>query len=177
MRALVITSNYGTEQDEIIKPIIAMKNAGADVVVAAVEQVPIKTLVSDRDPGDTLVPEATIADVAHDGFDLLVVPGGTLNADALRLHEPAQRLARDFAGEGKTIASICHGPWLLVEAGLAAGKQLTSWASLATDIRNAGGEWRDQELVICDRQGWTLLTSRSPADLDAFDAAVANVGA
>lgn len=177
MRALVITSNYGTEQDEIVSPVIALKNAGAEVVAAAAEQAPIKTLVSDKNPGDTLTPDTTIAQASHDGFDLLVIPGGTLNADSLRLQEPAQKLAKDFAGAGKTIASICHGPWLLVETGLVSGKYLTSWASVATDIRNAGGDWLDQELVVCDHQGWTLLTSRSPDDLDAFDAAIANVGA
>lgn len=176
MRALVLTTNYGTEQDEILRPVAALRSSGADVVVAATDSGPVVTLISDRDPGDTLTPDTTIDAVSAEDFELLVIPGGTLNADALRLQEPAQRLAKDFAAAGKTIASICHGPWLLVETGLVDQKSLTSWASLATDVRNAGGSWVDQELVVCELQGWTLVTSRSPRDLDAFTAALVQVG-
>jgi protease I len=151
MRALVITTNYGTEQDELLGPAKALEDAGAEVTVAATEDAPIKTLVSDQDPGETL---------------------GTINADSLRLNEPAQELVKAFAADGKTIAAICHGPWLLVETGLVSGKQLTSYASVATDIRNAGGLWHDRELVTCDHNGWTLITSRSPQDLPAFNGAL-----
>jgi len=172
MRALVITTNYGTEQDELLSPAKALKDAGAEVTVAATEDAPIKTLVSDQDPGETLTPDAAIGAVSHRDFDLLVIPGGTINADSLRLNEPAQELVKAFAADGKTIAAICHGPWLLVETGLVSGKQLTSYASVATDIRNAGGLWHDRELVTCDHNGWTLITSRSPQDLPAFNAAL-----
>jgi protease I len=107
-------------------------------------------------------------------FDGLVLPGGVANPDKLRLDENAVAFVRAVADAGKPIAAICHGPWTLVEADLVRGKTLTSWPSLRTDIRNAGGEWQDSEVVTDPANGWTLVTSRKPDDLDAFDdAAVA----
>jgi protease I len=172
MSALVITTNYGVEQDELTVPLAALRDAGIDVTVAAVSTDPIRTLVGDKDPGESVTPDTTIDAVDAGSFDLLVVPGGTINADNLRQESSAVDLARAFASSGKTIAAICHGPWLLVEAGLTEGKNLTSWASLQTDLRNAGATWSDHELVTDSEGGWTLITSRSPEDLPAFTNAI-----
>ncbi|MGO2660265.1 DJ-1/PfpI/YhbO family deglycase/protease [Mycetocola reblochoni] len=172
MAVLVVSTNYGVEQDELLGPVEALRDAGINVLIAAEKDEPIQTLVSDKDPGRVVTPDTTIDRVSADDYALLVVPGGTINADALRLNADAVRLATEFAGAGKTVAAICHGPWLLVEAGVLGAQTLTSYPSLATDIRNAGGTWVDEELVRSEGDGWTLLTSRTPDDLAAFDAAV-----
>jgi putative intracellular protease/amidase len=99
----------------------------------------------------------------------LVLPGGVASPDKLRLVPEAVGFVQELAAAGQPIAAICHGPWTLVEAGVVDGKTLTSWPSLQTDIRNAGGEWRDEEVLVCTKQGFTLVTSRKPDDIDAFD--------
>ncbi|WP_061961333.1 type 1 glutamine amidotransferase domain-containing protein [Demequina flava] len=177
MTALVITTNYGVEQDELLAPLTALKEAGVPVTVAAPNADPIQTLVSDKDPGQTVDPNVSLADVDPADYDVLVVPGGTINADTLRTDESAVSLAQTFARDGKTIASICHGPWLLAEAELTEGKTMTSYPSLETDLRNAGATWVDEELAECPAHGWTLLTSRNPDDLDAFSGAVVKAAA
>jgi protease I len=101
-----------------------------------------------------------------------MLPGGVANPDKLRLVPEAVAFVKSFAEAGKPIAAICHGPWSLVEADIVKGKTLTSWPSLQTDIRNAGGKWRDEEVVTCPMEGFTLVTSRKPDDLDAFTAAL-----
>jgi len=106
--------------------------------------------------------------VRSDDFDALVLPGGTTNPDKLRTDKDAMRFVAGFAEAGKPIAAICHGPWSLVEADLVRGKTLTSWPSLQTDIRNAGGEWRDVESFTCPER-FPLVTSRKPDDLPAFN--------
>jgi len=171
-KILLLSSNFGTETDEIRSPLAALRDAGAHVTVAAPETGVVATLERDRDPG----PEVPV-DVAHDSvkaadFDALVLPGGTLNADALRADETAQFLARAFAADGKPVAAICHAPWLLVETGLADGRELTSVPTIRTDLTNAGGRWTDEEVVIDDSAGFRLITSRTPDDLDAFNAAI-----
>ena len=105
-------------------------------------------------------------------YDALVLPGGVANPDKLRMVPEAVEFVRSFAQAGKPIASICHGPWTLVEADLVRGKTLTSWPSLQTDIRNAGGQWQDVEVFTCPEQGFTLVTSRKPDDLEAFNKAL-----
>ena len=172
MSVLVITTNYGVEQDELVRPVEALRAAGIDVVIAATEAGAVQTLVSDKDPGEEVQADTSLDAVSVDDHDVLVVPGGTINADNLRTQDAAVELARGFADAGKTIASICHGPWLLAEAGLVEGKTLTSFPSVSTDLRNAGGTWVDEELVTNDANGWTLITSRSPRDLDAFNSAL-----
>ena len=169
---LLLSSNFGTEAAEIRSPLGALRDAGATVTVAAPETGVVRTLEHDRDPG----PEVPV-DAAHDtvraaDFDALVLPGGTLNADSLRGDETAQFLARAFAADGKPVAAICHAPWLLVETGLADGRELTSVPTIRTDLVNAGGRWVDQEVVVDDSAGFRLITSRTPDDLDAFDAAI-----
>ncbi|WP_431038843.1 type 1 glutamine amidotransferase domain-containing protein [Streptomyces sp. P6-2-1] len=168
-KVLAVVTNYGVEQDELVVPVEHLRDAGADVTVAAADDGPVRTLVGDKDPGRTVRPTAKLADVDPGQYALLLVPGGTLNADSLRLDEDALRIAGDFTSGGRPVAAICHGPWLLVETGAVRGKTLTSYPSLRTDIRNAGAaEWADKEAVRCDAEGFTLITSRNPGDLDAF---------
>ncbi|MFI7364320.1 type 1 glutamine amidotransferase domain-containing protein [Streptomyces sp. NPDC050149] len=179
-KVLAIVTNYGVEQDELVVPVDHLRGWGAHVDVAAVTKDPVETLVGDKEPGRTLHPDLTLDDVDPSAYDLLLVPGGTLNADTLRTQSSAGRIVRAFTGSGRPVAAICHGPWVLVETGAVAGKRLTSYASLQTDIRNAGGEWTDQPVVTDDSGGWTLITSRNPGDLEPFvreiDAALAVPG-
>ncbi|MFE9249102.1 type 1 glutamine amidotransferase domain-containing protein [Streptomyces sp. NPDC007088] len=166
---LALVTNYGVEQDELVVPVEHLKKAGARVTVAAVRDEPIRTLVSDKDPGTTVRPDTTITDLDPAGYELLLIPGGTLNADTLRLDEDALGVVRAFASTGRPIAAICHGPWALVETGLVEGKTLTSYPSLRTDIRNAGAkDWVDRSVVTDTAGGYTLVTSRNPGDLDDF---------
>ncbi|KQR61937.1 type 1 glutamine amidotransferase domain-containing protein [Frigoribacterium sp. Leaf172] len=167
-RVLAIVTNYGVEQDELVVPTRALRDAGATVVVAAQSTAPVETLVGDKDPGESVRPDTTIEEVDASEFDLLLVPGGTINADTLRQDAGAVSIASAFASSGRPIAAICHGPWLLVEADLVKGKELTSFASLTTDIRNAGGSWTDRSVVTDVEEGFTLVTSRTPDDLDDF---------
>lgn len=168
-KVLVITTNYGTESDELTSPVEALRTAGADVTVAAPEATTVQTLKADKDPGPEVPVDATLDSVDAGTFDALVIPGGTLNADQLRVNQAAQRLTQSMAQAGKPVAAICHGPWLLIEAGLASGKRLTSYPSLATDLKNDGATWVDEEAVVDTSGGFALVTSRNPGDLDAFN--------
>lgn len=163
-KVLVITTNYGVEQDEIVVPTEQLRERGASVTVAAKETGTIQTLVGDKDPGQTLEPDTTIAGVDAKDFDALVIPGGTINADTLRQESRAATLVQAFAEASKPVAAICHGPWTLVEAGVLSGKTVTSFPSLQTDLRNAGAEWVDQEVQV----DGGFITSRTPDDLPAF---------
>lgn len=168
---LVVTSQTGVERDELLMPLMRLHDAGLHVTHAAPRADAVQTFVHDTRPDATVEPDTDLASVSVDDFDALVVPGGTVNADKLRATARAVDLARAFADNGKIIAAICHGPWLLVEADLVRGKTVTSYPSLQTDIRNAGGQWCD-EPVMRARDGWTLITSRSPRDLDTFCTAI-----
>ncbi|AZM51321.1 protease [Streptomyces sp. WAC 01529] len=167
-RVLTVVTNYGVEQDELVVPVQHLRSRGAHVDVAAVSAEEIRTLVGDKDPGKTVEPDLTLAEADTSSYDLLLVPGGTVNADTLRLEESAVAAVRSFAESGRKVAAICHGPWLLVEAGVLEGKTLTSYASVATDIRNAKGTWVDKPVMHCGANGWELITSRTPDDLDDF---------
>jgi protease I len=120
------------------------------------------------DKADTQAVDKPVAEASVDEYDALVLPGGVANPDALRMDEDAVRFVRDFVASNKPVAAICHAPWTLVEAGCVSGKRLTSWPSLKTDIRNAGGDWVDEEVVV----DGTLITSRNPGDLPAFNKAL-----
>ena len=172
MSALIITTNYGVEQDELKKPLEALREAGVPVTLAATEAGPIQSLVGDKDKGETFTPDVALSDAEMGDHAVLVIPGGTINADTLRTDEAAVSLVQQFSKAGRTVAAICHGPWLLAEADVAGGKTSTSYPSLATDLRNAGATWVDEELQRCEANGWTLLTSRTPDDLGAFSPAV-----
>ncbi|MFG2331129.1 type 1 glutamine amidotransferase domain-containing protein [Streptomyces sp. NPDC048604] len=170
---LVVTTNHGTEQVELLKPVAALRAAGARVTVAARTGDDVETVVSDREPGERIRPDATFAEVSAADYDAVIVPGGTVNADRLRIDRNAQRLVADFAGAGKIVAAVCHGPWILVDSGLAQGRELTSYPTLRADLSNAGGTWVDREVVVDDAGGYRLITSRRPRDLDRFTAAIA----
>ncbi|WP_016909322.1 DJ-1/PfpI/YhbO family deglycase/protease [Streptomyces xiaopingdaonensis] len=167
-RVLAIVSNYGVEQDELVVPVQHFRDRGAEVDVAAVSADPVQTLVGDKENGQRVEPDLTLEEVDPASYDLLHVSGGTLNADSLRLNDTAVEVLRSFTRSGSPVAAICHGPWLLVEGAEVGGKTLTSYPSLETDIRNAGGSWVDQSVSRDDAGGWTLVTSRTPNDLSDY---------
>jgi protease I len=168
-----MVANAGVEQVELTQPWEALQSAGARTVLIAPERGQVQAFDHDVEKAGTFPADQPIADVRVDDVDGLVLPGGTTNPDKLRLDPDAVHLVRSFVQTRKPIAAICHGPWTLVEADVVAGKTLTSWPSLRTDIENAGGVWQDAEVVTSREEGWTLVTSRKPADLEAFiDAAI-----
>jgi protease I len=167
-QVLVIVTNYGVEQDELLVPVRHLRDHGAVVTVAAAQPGDIRTLVGDEKPGEIVLPDTTIDAVDPAGFDLLIVPGGTINADAQRLRPEAVKVVEAFTSSGRPVAAICHGPWALVEAGRVSGATLTSYPSLATDVHNAGGTWVDEPVVRDAGAGFPLITSRTPGDLPEF---------
>lgn len=166
-RIAFLVANSGVEQVELTTPWKAVEKAGGTPVLIAPEKGKVQAFNQDVEPGDTFEATEAVGEVSSDAFDGLVLPGGTTNPDKLRMDADAVHFVVDFAETGKPIAAICHGPWTLVEANLVRDKALTSWPSLQTDIRNAGGQWRDEECVV-DRERFPLVTSRKPDDLDAF---------
>jgi deglycase len=170
-RIAFLVANVGVEQVELTSPWQAIKDAGGEPVLVAPEKETVQAMNGEVEKGDTFDPDLAVGDASASDFDALVLPGGVANPDKLRMMPEAVAFAAAFAEAGKPVASICHGPWTLVEADVVRGKTLTSWPSVQTDIRNAGGEWRDEEAVTCPKEGFTLVTSRNPDDLDAFNAA------
>ncbi|MCT1654750.1 type 1 glutamine amidotransferase [Brachybacterium muris] len=171
-KILIITTNFGTETDEIQRPLAELKEAGAEVVVAAAESGPVKTLKLDREPGPEVPSDILLEDADAHEYDALVIPGGTLNADTLRAEESAQELVKAFAADGKPVAAICHGPWLLIDSDLVDDRDMTSVPTISNDLLNAGATWTDQEVVVDTGGGFPLITSRNPDDLDAFNGAI-----
>ncbi|WP_448651863.1 type 1 glutamine amidotransferase domain-containing protein [Pseudomonas fluorescens] len=173
-KILIITSNTGIERDELLKPLEALRGYGATVTHASSKGGTTQTFVGDTEKDKTVESDAKLSDVAGSDFDALVIPGGTVNADTLRQDAAALALINDFVKAGKTIAAICHGPWALIDAGVIKGKTLTSYKSVRIDLENAGAAgWVDAEVKECQANGWTLITSRTPDDLPAFNAAIA----
>jgi protease I len=160
----VFLAQQGTEEVEFTDPKEAVEDAGASVDVVGAETGEVQTVNNDLEPGDTFAVEKTFADVSVEDYDGLVVPGGAVGADTLRANDDAVALVEAFFDSDKPMGVICHAPWTLVEADVVAGQTLTSYPSLQTDIRNAGGEWVDEEVVVEDG----LVTSRKPDDLEAF---------
>jgi protease I len=172
-KVLFITSNNGIERDELVKPLEALKAEGAVVTHGSSDGGTTQTFVQDTEKDRTVESQAALAELKAADFDALVIPGGTVNADTLRLDENAQRLVKEFAGAGKPIAAICHGPWLLINAGVITGKTLTSYPSIQLDLENAGAAgWVDAEVKQCPANGWTLISSRKPDDIPAFNEAI-----
>jgi protease I len=171
-RALIITTNFGVEEQELTRPLADLTEAGVDVTVESKGGGEIQTVSGDKDWASVVQADTALARAHAEDYDLLVIPGGTVNADTLRGDSDARRLLSDFARDHKSVGAICHGPWLTIDAGVARGKTLTSWKSLHPDLENAGATWVDQEVKVCPANGWTLITSRSPADLPAFDKAL-----
>jgi protease I len=153
----------GVEQIELTKPWSAIREAGAEVELLSLESGQIQG-VNHMEKGDTFSVDRVVSDASAHDYDGLVLPGGVANPDFLRTSDDAVKLIRDFFHQGKPVAAICHGPWTLVEAGVVQGRTLTSWPSIQTDIRNAGGNWVDEEVHVDNG----LVTSRKPDDLDAF---------
>jgi protease I len=154
----------GVEQVELEKPREAVEQAGATVELLSLDDGEIQAMNSDINPADKFPVDKKVADASPDDYDGLVLPGGTVNPDNLRVDEDAISFVQEIAKAGKPIGSICHGPWTLVEADLVRGRTLTSYPSIRTDIRNAGGNVVDEEVVV-DKG---LVTSRNPDDLPAF---------
>ena len=163
--AMIVTDDF--EQAEFTEPKKALEQAGAKVTVIAPKAGQVTGMNHDV-KADSFKVDMTLDSANPGDFDALMLPGGALNADALRMMPKAQQFVQDFDSKGKPIAIICHAPWLLVSAGLVKGRTLTSWASIQDDLRNAGANWVDQEMVK-DRN-W--VTSRSPKDLGAFNPAM-----
>lgn len=171
----VLTAQTGVERAELEQPLEALRAAGATVVHVAPELEPVQTMVSDTDKDATFDPDLTVADASIEDYDLLILPGGTVNADKVRGDAASVALVTQFVDAGKPIAAVCHAPWALIEAGVLPGKTLTSFPTLRTDITNAGGAWVDEEVIVCPANDWNLITSRNPDDLDAFVAAIAQL--
>lgn len=162
-KTVAILATHGFEQSELEVPLNKLREAGATVHVVAPESGTIESW-DKKDWGREFPVDRAISEVSADDYDALVLPGGQINPDLLRVNAEALNLIRAFHGQGKVIAAICHAPWLLVEAGIARGLKATSYHSMKTDVINAGADWVDEEVVV--DQG--IVTSRNPGDLDAF---------
>jgi protease I len=162
-RIAFLMANEGVERVELTEPRRAVEEAGGEVELLAPEQGDIQTF-DHLEQADAYPADRAVADASVEDYDGLVLPGGVANPDQLRLDEDAVRFVVDFFASGKPVAAICHAPWTLIEADVVRGRRLTSWPSLQTDIRNAGGEWSDEEVVV----DHGLVTSRKPDDLPAF---------
>jgi protease I len=168
---LFLVANEGIEQVELTKPWQAVEDAGGQPVLAAPKTGDVQAF-NHLDKGDVFQATVSTSELNADDYAGVVLPGGVANPDQLRTDQPAVQFLRQWTGAGRPVAAICHGPWTLVEADAVRGKTLTSWPSLQTDIRNAGGQWRDEEVCRSDEQGYSLVTSRKPDDLEAFDKAI-----
>lgn len=153
----------GFEESEFIEPLKALKNAGAEVTVVSLKTGNVKAWKDKTWSHDYKVDKA-ITEVQAEDFDALVLPGGVMNPDQLRMNNGVVEFVTQFVESGKPIAAICHGPWTLIETHKLKGRKMTSWPSLKTDLENAGAEWMDEEVVVDSG----LVTSRKPADLPAF---------
>jgi protease I len=168
-KVAVLVANEGVEQVELTDPWRAIEDAGGEPVLVSLETGAVQGF-NHLDKADTFEATVAVSEASCDDFIGLVLPGGVANPDQLRTDESAVSFAKAFFEAGKPVAAICHAPWTLIEADVVRGRELTSWPSLQTDIRNAGGEWRDEEVVVCDHGPNRLVTSRKPDDLDAFTA-------
>ena len=171
-RRVAILAADGVERVELEQPREALDRAGARTEVLSVGEGEIQARDNDLDPAGTFSVDGLVAEASVADYDALVLPGGTVNPDQLRVDEDAVAFVRDFVESGKPVAAICHGPWTLIEAGVVTGRTLTSFPSIRTDLRNAGADVVDQDVVV-DKN---LITSRSPDDLSAFcDAIVSQI--
>jgi len=167
-KKIAIIATDGVEQAELVEPRKAVDNAGGKTELLSLETGQIQAMNSDINPADKFDVDKAITDASPDDYDGLILPGGTVNADKLRASDEVVSFVQKIFKDGKPAGVICHGPWTLVEADLVRDRTLTSWPSLQTDIRNAGGNWVDEEVVV--DQG--LVTSRKPDDLPAFCAKI-----
>ncbi|MBC6991121.1 type 1 glutamine amidotransferase domain-containing protein [Hymenobacter sp. BT491] len=163
-KKIAIVATDGFEQVELTKPKKFLEDEGAEVDVISLKSGSIKGW-DQTDWGDKVDVDKVITDVKASDYDALVLPGGQINPDKLRINKDVVNFATEFMRSGKVVAAICHGPWTLIETGLVKGKKMTSWPSLQTDLRNAGAHWEDSEVVV-DKG---LITSRKPEDIPAFN--------
>jgi protease I len=166
-KKVAFIATEGVEQVELTEPWKAVEQAGAQPELISIEDGEVQAW-KHFDKGGTFKVDRTIEEAQPDEYDALVLPGGVANPDQLRADEKVVPFIRTFAQSGKPIGVICHGPWTLIEAGVVQGRKLTSWPSLQTDLRNAGADWVDEEVVV--DQG--LVSSRKPDDLPAFNAKI-----
>ncbi len=164
---VLIVATDGFEEWELFGPKQILEQRGAEVKLASPKLEPIQATVHD-DSGKTIRPDLTLDQARVDDFDALILPGGVRNPDNLRMDAKAIQLIKDFARQGKAVAAICHGPWLLIEADLLRGRKATAWPSIRTDLRNAGAIVEDAPVVV-DRN---IVTSRKPDDVEEFTSAV-----
>jgi len=162
-KTIAVLATDGFEQVELDKPVTALKAAGAEVHIVAPGAGEIQGF-NHHDKGDRVAVDRVLAEVSASDYDGLVLPGGVINPDALRLEEAAIGFIRGFTEASKPVAAICHGPWPLIDAGAVEGRKVTSWPSLKADLTNAGAQWVDEEVVVDNG----LVTSRNPDDLPAF---------
>ncbi|WP_433608149.1 type 1 glutamine amidotransferase domain-containing protein [Dactylosporangium sp. CA-139114] len=163
-RRVAILAADGVERVELERPRQVLEDAGARTAVVSIATGEIRARKNDLDDAGTFPVDQLVGTASVDDYEALLLPGGTVNPDKLRMEPAAVRFVRDFVQSGKPVASICHGPWSLVEAGVARGRRLTSWPSVRTDLRNAGAEVVDEQVVT----DGNITTSRSPHDLPAF---------
>src|SRR3954462_7822062 len=154
----------GFEQVEMTKPREALDDAGAETRIVSLKSDKIQGM-NHADKADKFDVDITLEDARPQDFDALMIPGGLMNPDTLRSTPEALEFTRHFFSEGKPVAAICHGPWVLIDADVVRGRKLTSWPAIKTDVRNAGGNWIDQEVVVDNG----LVTSRKPDDIPAFN--------
>lgn len=166
-RIAFLTASEGVEEAELTEPWQAAVDAGHTAELVSLDEGEVQ-LFQHLDKSSTRRVDRRVSDVAIGDYDALVLPGGVANPDALRMDEEAVAFIRDFVDSGKPVAAICHAAWTLVEADRVRGKRLASWPSLQTDIRNGGGDWVDEEVVV----DGNLITSRNPDDLPAFSRAL-----
>ena len=164
---ILIMATDGFEESELFGPRAILKERGAEVRLASPSPTPIQATVRD-DPGRTIKPDLTIAEARVQDYDALILPGGVINPDALRTNRFAVELVRAFVGARKPVAAICHGPWLLVEAGVLKGRSATGWKSIRTDMRNAGADLSDERVV----SDGLVITAQAPEDIAAFTEAL-----
>jgi protease I len=161
---VLILATDGFEQSELFKPRQALIDAGVRVTLASIKTDPIQGVVNDSEKAETITPDITLEQVDINDYDALLLPGGVGNPDKMRLEEAAVNIVEDFVDADKTVAAICHAPWLLVEADVVDGRRVTSWPSVRTDLTNAGADVVDEEVVV----DGNLITSRKPDDIPAF---------
>lgn len=167
IKRVAILATNGFEQSELMVPRQQLKEAGFSVAVVAPKGPQIRGW-KDKDWSEGVDVDAELASVSPNDYDALVLPGGVINPDMLRIDTAAIAFIKAFDDAGKPLAAICHGPWLLVESGAAKNRNVTSWSSLKTDLTNAGARWQDAEVVVDGH----VITSRKPDDLPAFCAAI-----
>ncbi len=163
-KTVAILAADGFEEVELTKPKKALEEAGAKTSVVSIKSGKIQGM-NHADKGETVTVDVTLSEAKPDDFDALMIPGGLMNPDALRSSDEALEFVRHFFRVGKPVAAICHAPWVLIDAGVVRGRTLTSWPAIKTDVRNAGGNWVDEEVVVDNG----LVTSRKPDDIPAFN--------